>query len=399
MWEKQIDINNVCEIRAKSTVYLGVGAIKKISGICAELKSKGYSKVVVVTGKNSYIKSGAWDYAVKAFEENNIGYVIFNEITPNPTVDQVDSAAELAVEFGAQAVLTIGGGSPIDAAKAVAILIKYPDKKARDLFEYKFTPEKAVPIVAINLTHGTGTEVDRFSVVSIPEKEFKPYIAYDFIYPLYSIDDPALMTALPADQTVYVSVDAVNHVIEAATSKAATPFSILLAQETIRLTAKYLPVAKNNPQDLTARYYLLYASLIAGISFDNGLLHYTHALEHPLSGVKPELAHGLGLAILVPAVVKQIYPASCQVLADVLAPIVSGLNGSPDEGDKAFTGLKNWLSDLGVEPGLKSIGFMESDIEKLTDLAFSTPGLEGLIGLAPGEADRKSVTSIYVNSL
>lgn len=355
--------------------------------------------MAVVTGKGSYIKSGAWDYVVKAFEESQISYVLYNGVTANPTVDQVDAATKLAVEFGAQAVLSIGGGSPIDAAKAVAIMIEYPDKNSRDLFEYQFTPQKAVPIVTINLTHGTGTEADRFSVVSIPEKEFKPVIAYDFIYPLYSIDDPALMTSLAADQTVYVSIDALNHVIESATTTAANPYSILLAKETVRLVAKYLPIAKSNPKDLTARYYLLYASLIAGISFDNSLLHYTHALEHPLSGVKPDLAHGLGLAVLVPAVVKQIYPVSSQVLADILSPIVNDLSGSPDEADKAFKGLRKWLSEMGVEPGLKSIGFNESDVQKLTDLAFNTPSLGLLLSLAPVEATRESVSTIYTNSL
>lgn len=398
MWEKQIDINNVCEVRAKTTVYLGVGAIKKINDICATLSSMGIDKVIVVTGKSSYIKSGAWDYVVKAFEEHKIQYTLYNEVTPNPTVDQVDSATKLAINFNAQAVIAIGGGSPIDAAKAVAILIKHPDKNARDLFEYRFTPDKAVPIVAINLTHGTGTEADRFAVVSIPEKEYKPAIAYDFIYPIFSIDDPALMASLPVDQTIYVSIDALNHVVEAATTITATPFSILLAKETIRLIAKYLPIAKKNPQDLTARYYLLYASLIAGISFDNGLLHYTHALEHPLSAVKPELAHGLGLAVLLPAVVKQIYSTSSLVLADILSPIVSGLNGSPDEADKAYQGLKAWLSTMDIEPSLTNIGFNESDIEKLTNLAFETPSLGLLLGVAPVAATKESVTNIYKNS-
>lgn len=399
MWEKQVNINEVCEIRAKSTVYLGVGAIKKINDICGILKTKGISKIVVVTGKNSYIKSGAWEYVLNAFKENDMTYILYNKVTPNPTVDQVDDATKLALEFGAQAVLSIGGGSPIDAAKSVAILMEYPDKNARDLYEYRFAPDKAVPIIAINLTHGTGTEADRFAVVSVPEKEFKPAIAYDFIYPLYSIDDPALMTALPVDQTIYVSVDALNHVIEAATTTVATPYSILLAKETVRLIAKYLPIARNNPKDLTARYYLLYASLIAGISFDNGMLHYTHSLEHPLSAVKPELAHGLGLAVLVPAVVKQIYPASSHVLADILSPIVSGLSGLPDEGDKAFEGLRNWLKEMGIEPGLRNIGFDESAVEKLTDLAFNTPSLGMLLGLAPVEATNESVSEIYMNSL
>lgn len=399
MWEERIYINEVTEIRAKTSVFLGVGAINKINDIASILASKDYRRVVVVTGKSSHIKTGAWDVVKKALDSNNIEYVIYSKITPNPTVDQVDEATKMALDFGANAVIAIGGGSPIDAAKSVAILMAYPDKNCRDLYEYKFAPDKAAPIVAINLTHGTGTEVDRFAVVTIPEKEFKPAIAYDCIYPMYSIDDPSLMTGLPSEQTLYVTVDALNHVVEACTTKAANAFSILTAKETVRLIAKYLPIAVKNPNDLKARYYLLYASLIAGISFDNGLLHYTHALEHPLSAVKPELAHGLGLSMLLPAVVKHIYPASGEILADVLSPILPDLKGTPDEAQKAFDGLRSWLSGIGIKSTLKDEGFSENDVDKLTDLAFETPSLGLLLSMAPVEATREMVSSIYRDSV
>lgn len=399
MWDKEIDINKVAEIRSKTTVYLGVGAIHKIKDIASSLYGKGCRKVIVVTGKGSHIKTGAWDIVKKALDEQRIAYVLYSKVTPNPTVEQVDEAAKDAKAFGADAVIAIGGGSPIDAAKSVAILLSYPDKSARDIYEFKFTPDKAAPIIAINLTHGTGTEADRFAVVSIPEKEYKPAIAYDCIYPLYSIDDPALMTMLPSDQTLYVSVDAVNHVVEAATTIVQNPFAISLARETIQIIHTYLPQAMKDPKDLKARYFLLYASMIAGISFDNGLLHFTHALEHPLSAVKPDLTHGLGLGILLPAVVQQIYPAKAAILADILAPLVPGLTGSPDEADKAYQGLKQWLKELGAKQGLKEEGFSEADLDKLTKLAFETPSLDGLLSLAPVLADKETVREIYKNSL
>jgi alcohol dehydrogenase class IV len=352
-----------------------------------------------VTGKGSHIKTGAWDIVKKALDVNGIGYVNYSKITPNPTVDHVDEAAGMAKEFGASAVIAIGGGSPIDAAKCVSVLMAYPEKNARELCEFKFSPDKAVPVIAINLTHGTGTEVDRFAVVSIPEREYKPALAYDCLYPVYSIDDPALMTGLPAEQTLYVSVDALNHVVEASTTKVTNPFAILLAKETVRLIAQYLPAAKANPRDLTARYYLLYASMIAGISFDNGLLHFTHALEHPLSGVKPELAHGLGLSMLLPAVVKQIYPAAAEILADVLSPIVGGLKGTPDEAVKVSEGVRSWLKHMGIKSSLKDEGFTAEDVTKLTNLAFDTPSLDLLLSLAPVEATREVVREIFINSL
>lgn len=206
------------------------------------------------------------------------------------------------------------------------------------------------------------------------------------------------MTKLPSNQTLFVTVDALNHIVEASTSKAASPFSILLAKETVRLISRYLPQALAHPEDLTARYYLLYASLIAGISFDNGLLHFTHALEHPLSAVKPELAHGLGLGMILPAVIKQIYPATAEVLADILSPIVGGLQGLPSEAEKASKGVEQWLYSVGITSKLADEGFKKEDVKKLTDLAFNTPSLDLLLSLAPVTADKATVEAIYNDS-
>ncbi|EQC1536789.1 iron-containing alcohol dehydrogenase [Clostridium botulinum] len=399
MWESKMAINEIREIRSKTTVYLGVGAIEKIYDIASNLKNMNIDKVLIVTGRGAYRKTGAWEYVEKALEKENITYILYNEVTPNPTVDQVDEAARMGNELGAKAVIGIGGGSPIDAAKSVAILLEYKDKTARNIYEFKFTPEKAAPVIAINLTHGTGTEGDRFAVVSIPEKEYKPAIAYDCIYPLYAIDDPQLMVKLPIHQTCYVSVDAINHVVEASTSKVANPYTILLAKETVRLVSRYLPQALQHPGDLTARYYLTYASLIAGICFDNGLLHFTHALEHPLSGVKPDLSHGLGLGILLPAVIKEIYPSVSEVLADILSPIVCGLEGNPGEAEIVAKGIEKWLYSIGITEKLTDLGFKENDVEKLTKLAFETPSLDLLLSMAPIDADEKVVSNIFRNSL
>ena len=399
MWEKDININEVKEIRTRTNVYFGVGAIQKIHDIAKDIKSKGIDKVIVMSGRNAYKATGAWNVVESALKNNGIGYVNFDQVTPNPNTHHVNDAAKIAREFGAKGVIAIGGGSPTDAGKSVAILLKYPNKTAEELFDFTFTPESAVPIISINLTHGTGTETNRFAVVTNLEKNFKPAIAYDCIYPMYAIDDPQLMTKLSPKQTRYVSIDAVNHVIEAATSKVASPYSISLAKDVIELVAKYLPRAITNPDNLEARYFLAYAALMGGVSFDNGLLHYTHALEHPLSAVKPELAHGLGLAILLPAVVKAIYKDKSATLADILAPIVPNLKGMPDEAQKASEGVYAWLKSVDVSQKLEDEGFSTNDVDKLTDLAFTTPSLDGLIGIGPSGNSRELVRNIYQESL
>lgn len=395
MWEKDINIHDIREIRTRTTVYFGCGAITKINDIAKDFASKGLDRVIVMSGKNAYKATGAWDFVEKALKENGIAYINYDGVTPNPTTIAVNEAVAQAKEFGAKAVIAIGGGSPTDAGKSVAILLKYPEKTCNDLYEFTFTPTEAAPIVAINLTHGTGTETNRFAVVTIPEKDYKPAIAYDCIYPAYAIDDPALMVKLSPKQTRFVSIDAVNHVVEAATSKVASPYAITLAREVITLVAKYLPKAIENAEDLEARYFLAYAAMLGGVCFDNGLLHYTHALEHPLSAVKHELSHGLGLAILLPAVVKNIYSAKAETLKYILEPIVGNIDSAEEASEKVY----EWLKSVGVPNKLKDEGFAESDIPNLVNLAFTTPSLDGLLAIAPTEASKDAVEQIYKDSL
>lgn len=398
MWEKDVDINEIKEIRTRTCVYFGVGAIKKIENIAADLKQQGINKLIVMSGKNAYKATGAWDYVEKALKNNNIEYVNYDKVTPNPTNQAIDEAALLARNFGAQAVIAIGGGSPTDAGKSVAILLKYSDKTANDIYEFKFNPTEAAPIVAINLTHGTGTETNRFAVATIVEKDYKPAIAYDCIYPKYAIDDPQLMIKLSEKQTKYVSIDALNHVVEAATSKVSSPYTVCLAKEVITMVAKYLPKAIINPNDLEARYFLAYAAMMGGVCFDNGLLHYTHALEHPLSAIKHELSHGLGLAILLPAVIENIWEAKKETLSYILEPVAPQISTS-NTAKEVNTMVYEWLCSVGVPNKMKDEGFSENDIERLTELAFTTPSLDGLLQIAPTKADKSAVREIYQKSL
>lgn len=399
MWENDIDINEIKEIRVKSNVYFGIGAINKIDDILKNLKERNVEKVIVVSGKNAYKSTGAWDVIKKALEENNVGYINYDKVTPNPTVDHIDEATQMAKDFGATAVIGIGGGSPIDTAKSVAILLKNQNYNARDLYTFKFTPIVAAPIIAINLTHGTGTEANRFAVATIPETEFKPAIAYDCIYPYASIDDPQLMKGLSPKQTLYVSLDAINHAVEAATSKVASPLAISLAYETIKTVVKYLPKIIKNPNDLEARYYLTYASMLGGVSFDNGLLHLTHALEHPLSGMKPQLTHGLGLAILLPSVIKYAYSGKPHIFAYILSPIVEGLKGEASEAQYVASAVEKWLFEMGATQKLVDEGFCKDDIDKIVNLTFNTPSLDLLLSIAPISATKEVVGNIFRESL
>ena len=399
MWESTINFNEVREIRGKVTTFFGIGSIEKINDIATELRNKGIDSVLITTTKGAYKTCGAWDYVKNALENNDISYKLYDKVSPNPNAKEVDEATKMAIEFNAKAVIAIGGGSAIDAGKSAAIMINYPQYTTADLYEYNFVPQKALPIIAINTTHGTGSETNRFAVASILEKQYKPAIVYDIIYPMYSIDDPKLMVTLPKDQTIYTAIDAVNHVFEACTTVLTSPYTIMLAKEVTRLVDKYLPVAIEDGENLEARYYLTYASLIAGICFDNGMLHFTHALEHPLSALKPELAHGLGLAVILPAIAKYTYEVRPEILADVLSYIMPGLEGKAEEAQEVGEKMQAWLRSFGIEEDLNTLGFKEQDIERLVDLAFNTPSLNIVLSCAPTVATKELLTSIYKESL
>jgi len=398
-WEGKVDVRRVFELRCRTIDFFGVGAIEKFDLIADRLKEMGVDAVLLVTGRSSYRTCGAWDVVRPALESRGIRYALYDRVLPNPTVRMIDEAKEMGLSVGAKAVIGIGGGSPIDTAKGVAILLEHPERSGEELYTFRFAPSRARPVIAINTTHGTGTEVDRFAVASIPEKEYKPAIAYECIYPLYAIDDPALTTGLPADQTAYVTIDALNHITEAATTKATSPLAVDAAVRAADLIFRYLPEAIANPTNLTARYFLLYASAIAGISFDNGLLHFTHALEHPLSALKPELPHGLGLAMLLPAVVKHVYPHAPEVLAAIYKPITPEARGLPGEGEAVARRIERWLFQMGARQKLSDFGFKEDDVKELADLARNTPGLDGLIKLAPVPKPMELVEEIYRDSI
>lgn len=397
--KRNLPVDRVVELRCRTIAYLGAGAIQKFPDIMKTLAEKGVKRAALVTGKGSYKKSGAWDVVEPALEDLKIKYAHFDGITGNPTVDQVDEATRVVREIEPQVVIGIGGGSPLDAAKSVAILLNYQDKDARQLYRGEFTPTEAVPLVLINLTHGTGTEVNRFAVATIPETNHKPAIAYDCIYPAYSINDPVLSLSLSADQIRYVTVDALNHITEAATTTLASPYSILLAKETVRCVTKYLPVALVEPSNIEARYYLYYAAAISGIAFDCALLHITHALEHTLSAFKPEVAHGLGLAAIQPAVIRAIYPAVPEVLAEVYKPIAPELRGLPDEAETLARKVEEWLFSVGVTQKLADLGFTREDIPELVKNVRACPGMDGLLSLAPVPVTDELIAQIYEESL
>jgi alcohol dehydrogenase class IV len=396
-WEEKMDIRKIFKLQpARPITYFGVGAIEKIDEILKELKGRGIDKLLIVTSSAAYKNSGAWDPIEHALRENGVEYSLYDKARPNPTYENCDEAAELGKKIGAKAVMGIGGGSPIDTAKTAAALLEHPNRKAKQFYEEGMVVEKAVPIIAINTTHGTGSEVDSLAIAQ-SDGGYKPGIWYSPIFPTYSIEDPSLTKTLPVKYTIATSVDAVNHATEAATSNITNPYSISLAKEAVRLISKYLPQALVEPDNLTARYWLQYASAIAGISFDIARLHITHVMQHSMSALNPDVTHGIGLGILLPSVIKFIYPAVPEVLSTIYYSIVPELEGVPGEAEYVARRVEEWLFSVGCTQKLTDY-FTEKDIPSLTQTSVNTP-MAALLALAPIKVTEEVIRRIYEDSL
>lgn len=408
MWEQAIDINEIHEIRSRAIIYFGLGAITKLPEIFGSKALRDVRKVTVVTDNNAYKLSGAWAEVEPFLQRQGLQYLLFDEVRANPSTTLIDRCIAQSREFGTQAFIAIGGGSVIDTAKISAIMLGYPEASSAQLMQYQFFPEQSAPVVAINLTHGTGSEANHFGVAAIDDKNYKPAVGFEEMYPLYSIDDPNLMASLPLSQTRYVTLDALTHAIEAATGKGTGPFSKTLSVKSADLIFRYFPRILRDLKDSEARYYLAFASMLAGISFDNGTLHLGHALEHPISAMKPNVPHGLGLAVLLPEVLEVIYPAVPEVLDEMLHPILraragagAGTGASADAGASAGikAGIKQWLAEVGLATTLTDLGFVAEDVVTLTDLVYATPGIPYMLDSTPVAVTPEIVARIYRNSL
>ncbi|MEM4528286.1 MAG: iron-containing alcohol dehydrogenase [Desulfurococcaceae archaeon] len=370
-------------------LYFGENALTKASWFI-----KQYRKVGLITGKQSAKISGALDDVLKLLNEHGVEYVVYNDISPNPWASQAERAGKLMWEEGVEAIIAIGGGSVIDVAK-VASLIAIGGRNVKALVK-GYRPRRTLPLLAINITHGTGTEVDRYAVVTLDDNLEKHGLAIK--YPDVSIDDPRYTTTLPRDQTIYTSFDAFYHSFEAGTATVRNYFVQALAYDSINTIVSYLPRLLGELQNVELRARLLYASMIAGIAIDNGSTHLNHAIEHTLSGLQPKLPHGLGLIITGPRFIYHTYRALPAESALLLKPLDPSLKPVSEDAEKASRVVKSFQESLGLTQRLGDYGFTENDVDKVVEYLMRG-GLRYLHGNTPFPVTEDLIKDIVLNSL
>ena len=348
------------------------------SVLADEIKKRGLKKVFVVTDKD-LLKFGVVEKVTTILDAAKIEYTIFSNVKQNPTVAQVKEGVIEFSKSGAEAIVAIGGGSPIDTAKAIGIISNNPEfSDVVSLEGVANTKNKSIPIIALPTTAGTAAEVTINYVITDEENVKKMVCVDPNVIPVLSIVDAELMLSLPPSLTAATGMDALTHAIEGYITKGAWEMSDMFELKAIEMITKHLPVVVKNPSDIVARDGMAVAQYIAGMGFSNVGLGLVHGMAHPL-GAYYDIPHGVANALLLPIVME--YNAASAIDKYAAIARAMGINvenlSNADAAKAAVKAVKNLAIEVGIPEKLQLLNVKEEDLERLSQSAFEdvcTPG-------------------------
>lgn len=346
-------------------------------------------KALIVTGKNSTKKTGLLDKAISLLKEADVEVVIFDKVEQNPLTATAYAGADIAKESKCDVIVGLGGGSIMDAAKAIAFITLNEGDVSDYIFGRK-SSDKALSIVLVPTTCGTGSEGNGFAVLTNAENNDKKSLRCNAIVAKASIIDPDLMTTMPRHILASVGFDALCHNMEAYLSKNAQPLTSMMALQGIELVGKSLVKAYNNLEDMEAFEAITWASTLGGMVINTAGVTAPHGMEHPASGLR-DIVHGRGLAALTPV----IYEESISSAPEKFATI-SKLLGGNDERDCVKT-IKKILKDINLETTLSEEGIKEEDIDWMAENCLKVSAVS--MNIHPAEFDIEDIKRIYRKAL
>ncbi|MFA8450253.1 MAG: L-threonine dehydrogenase [Bacteroidales bacterium] len=370
---------------------MGPGSLKDAT---RDIASMGFKKALVVTDK-PLVEIKLVDKLTDELKESGIEYVVYDETQPNPTVSNVNNGLTILKANNCDFVISFGGGSPHDAAKGIALLAT----NGGDIKDYEGLNKSAkpqLPLVCVNTTAGTASEMTIFSIITNEETHVKMALVDKHFTPIMGVNDANLMMAMPKSLTAATGMDALTHAVEAYVSVAATPITDACALQAVTLIAKNLQTAVENGQDIEARDKMAYAEFLAGMAFNNASLGYVHAMAHQLGGFY-DLPHGVCNAILLPHVEAFNAQVAAGRLKDIAAAMgVDVLNMNDQEGAKAaIEAIKILSLSINIPVGLKELGVREEDFDILAANA-----LKDACGVTnPIQATHKDIVGIFKNAM
>ena len=371
------------------TSYHGAGAIKEIA---TEVKGRGFKKAFVCSDPD-LIKFGVTKKVTDVLDNADIDYEIYSEIKPNPTIENVKTGVAAFKASGADCIIAIGGGSSMDTAKAIGIIIKNPDfADVRSLEGVAPTTNKCVPIIAVPTTAGTAAEVTINYVITDTEKNRKMVCVDPKDIPVVAVVDPDMMSSMPKGLTAATGMDALTHAIEGYITAGAWELSDMFHLKAIEIISNSLRGAvENTPQ---GREGMALGQYVAGMGFSNVGLGIVHSMAHPL-GALYDTPHGVANAIILPTVMEYNAPATGEKYRNIAKAMgVDGVDSMTiDEARKAaVNAVKKLSKDVGIPENLKDIVKPE-DVDFLAQSAYDDACRPG----NPRETSVEEIKELYLS--
>lgn len=358
------------------------------------------SRAMLVTGGSSARSSGLLDRAVALLEEAGAGCTVFDRIMPNPTDEIVDEGGELARSEGVDVIVALGGGSPMDAAKGIAISATHdaPIREFLKVGDRLQATEATLPLVCVTTTSGTSSELTPFAVITTVSATMKSAIRSDYIFPKVAIVDPETTLTCPAGVTANTGADVLAHAMEGYFSTEASALTDIFAERAIGLVGRWLPKAVADCEDPQAREKMALANVYAGYVLSNCGASVMHALEHPISALYPEVAHGAGLAVMMVAYAEHYWDRDPLKFGRIAQLLGRGVQGAPVEQSAEFAAdaLRSLLSSIGLDIGLDDLGVGRDEIERIVDDALHYMG--GAVEKTPADLTRDDLIRLLEDS-
>jgi alcohol dehydrogenase len=386
-------------LRLPARIHFGYGARRQLPESVAVHGRRVLAIVDPFLERSPYLAE-----IVAALTAAGLDVRVYSGITPELPVHTLDTGAAVAREYGAEVVLAIGGGSALDAAKAIALLSAYGGPLSRYYGE-NLVPGPVVPIVAVPTTAGTGSEVTPVAVVSDPERELKVGVSSPFLVPAAAVVDPELTLGAPRNVTAYSGIDALAHAVESFTARPLdidwsaplpvfTGRNVLMDPVALRAAASlgpWLPVAVNFPADRQARREVALGALLGGIAFGSTGTHLCHAIQYPV-GALTRTPHGLGTGLLLPYVIDTI--RTDDAIAARLAQLDAALEHVPAgeaSAERLLARVVEINGEIGVPATLAAIGIGRGQLPTIAELTLRSVRL---LAIAPVEPTRELVLDI-----
>ena len=374
-----------------SVNLMGAGCL---ADAVASIKSLGFRKGLIVTDK-VLNQIGLVKRVADLLARHGVATAIFDGAQPNPTVGNVDAGLAILKAEGCDFVISLGGGSPHDCAKGVA-LCATNGGSIKDYEGLDKSAKPQLPLVAINTTAGTASEMTRFCIITDESRHIKMAIVDKHTTPILSVNDPELMVDKPAGLTAATGMDALTHAVEAYVSTIATPVTDACALKAVELISQHLRAAVADGKNMEAREQMAYAQFLAGMAFNNASLGYVHAMAHQLGGYY-DLPHGVCNAILLPHVEAFNAKVAAGRLGDVARAMGVATEGmsEPQAAEACLDAIRKLSKDIGIPSGIQQLGAKASDLAVL-----ATNALKDACGLTnPIQATHAEIVGIYTAAL